>query len=206
MVMLAAAAAIIASQAMISGAFSLTMQAIQLGYIPRLRVNYTSERVIGQIYVPVVNWALMLSCNRSCARLRNVEQSRRGLRRGDHHHDADHDYSVLCRRSAALALAGSSLALPVAAFFISIDIAFFGANMLKIAQGGWFPLLFSASILFLMLTWRKGRRILRRHLGDICLPLDAFLPEHQGPEHPPGARHRRLHVRQSRRHAARVAA
>ena len=61
MVILAAAAAIIASQAIISGAFSLTMQAIQLGYMPRLRVNYTSERVIGQIYVPVVNWALMLS-------------------------------------------------------------------------------------------------------------------------------------------------
>src|SRR6267143_5257726 len=62
MVALATAAAIIASQAIISGAFSLTMQAIQLGYMPRLKVNYTSERVIGQIYVPVVNWGLMLSC------------------------------------------------------------------------------------------------------------------------------------------------
>jgi len=65
----------------------------------------------------------------------------------------------------------------VAAFFIIIDLAFFSANMLKIAHGGWFPLLVSGIILFLMLTWRKGRRILRDHLGDICIPLDLFLPD-----------------------------
>jgi len=68
-------------------------------------------------------------------------------------------------------------ALPVAAFFVFIDLSFFGANMLKIAHGGWFPLLISAAILFLMLTWRKGRRVLGRRLGDICVPLDSFIAD-----------------------------
>src|SRR3954447_20664775 len=66
-------------------------------------------------------------------------------------------------------------ALPVAVFFIVIDLAFFSANMLKVAHGGWFPLLVSAAILFLMLTWRKGRRVLRNCIGDVCLPLEDFL-------------------------------
>src|SRR3954451_12891396 len=68
-------------------------------------------------------------------------------------------------------------ALPVAAFFVVIDLAFFGANMLKLAHGGWFPLLVSAGILFLMLTWRKGRRVLRGRLGEMCLPLEDFLSD-----------------------------
>jgi KUP system potassium uptake protein len=67
--------------------------------------------------------------------------------------------------------------LPIAAFFITIDLAFFGANMLKIAHGGWFPLTVAAVILFLMLTWRKGRRVLRSRLGEICIPLDAFVSD-----------------------------
>jgi KUP system potassium uptake protein len=175
LVILATAAAVIASQAIISGAFSLTMQAIQLGYIPRLRVHYTSERVIGQIYVPIVNWALMLSSI--------------GLVIG---------FGTSSRLAAAYGVAitttmlittllfyvvarkrwhwPAAFALPVAAFFVSIDLAFFGANMLKVLHGGWFPILVSASILFLMLTWRKGRRVLRNHIGNVCLPLDDFLP------------------------------
>ena len=175
MVALATVAAIIASQAIISGAFSLTMQAIQLGYMPRLRVNYTSERVIGQIYVPVVNWALMLSSI--------------GLVLGfgtSSHLAAAYGvaitttmlittilFYVVARRRWHWPVAAAA---PVAAFFISVDLAFFGANMIKVAHGGWFPLLVSTSILFLMLTWRKGRRVLRQRLGDVCLPLDAFLP------------------------------
>jgi KUP system potassium uptake protein len=175
MVALATAAAIIASQAIISGAFSLTMQAIQLGYMPRLRVNYTSERVIGQIYVPVVNWALMLSSIGLVL----------GFRTSSHLAAA---YGVAITTTMLITTIlfyvvarrrwhwPAAAALPVAAFFISIDLAFFGANMIKVAHGGWFPLLVSALILFLMLTWRKGRRVLRQRLGDICLPLDAFLP------------------------------
>jgi len=71
----------------------------------------------------------------------------------------------------------AAVALPIAAFFITIDLAFFGANMLKVAHGGWFPLLVSTAILFLMLTWRKGRRVLRSRLSEICVPLDDFLPD-----------------------------
>ncbi|MBA3387213.1 MAG: potassium transporter Kup [Chthoniobacterales bacterium] len=176
MVLLATAAAVIASQAIISGAFSLTMQAIQLGYMPRLKVNYTSERVIGQVYVPVVNWALMLSSI--------------GLVLGfgtSSHLAAAYGVAITTTMLITTILFyvvarrrwrwPTVAALPVAAFFIAIDLAFFGANMLKVAHGGWFPLLVSASILFLMLTWRKGRRVLRTRLSDICLPLDAFLPD-----------------------------
>jgi KUP system potassium uptake protein len=176
MVVLATAAAVIASQAIISGAFSLTMQAIQLGYLPRLKVNYTSERIIGQIYVPVVNWGLMLSCIGLVL----------GFRTSSYLAAA---YGVAITTTMLITTIlfyvvarqrwhwPAAAALPIAAFFITIDLAFFGANMLKIAHGGWFPLLVSASILFLMLTWRKGRRVLRARLGDICVPLDAFLPD-----------------------------
>ena len=187
MVVLATAAAVIASQAIISGAFSLTMQAIQLGYMPRLRVNYTSERVIGQIYVPVVNWALMLSSIGLVL----------GFRTSSHLAAA---YGVAITTTMLITTIlfyvvarrrwhwPAVFALPAAAFFISIDLAFFGANMIKVAHGGWFPLLVSTSILFLMLTWRKGRRVLGERLGDICLPLDAFLPsvKDQGIRRVPG--------------------
>ena len=176
MVILATAAAVIASQAIISGAFSLTMQAIQLGYIPRLKVNYTSARIIGQIYVPVVNWALMLSCiglvlgfgsSSNLAAAYGVAITTTML-------ITTILFYVVARRHwhwPAFA------ALPVALFFIIIDLAFFSANMLKLAHGGWFPLLVSAFILFLMLTWRKGRRVLRGRLGEMCLPLDEFLSD-----------------------------
>jgi KUP system potassium uptake protein len=176
MVILATAAAVIASQAIISGAFSLTMQAIQLGYIPRLKVNYTSARIIGQIYVPMVNWALMLSCiglvlgfgsSSNLAAAYGVAITTTMLI------TTILFYVVARRRWHWPAVA----AMPVALFFILIDLAFFGANMLKLAHGGWFPLLVSALILFLMLTWRKGRRVLRGHLGEMCLPLDLFLSD-----------------------------
>jgi KUP system potassium uptake protein len=176
MVILATAAAVIASQAIISGAFSLTMQAIQLGYIPRLKVNYTSEKIIGQIYVPVVNWALMLSCiglvlgfgsSSNLAAAYGVAITTTMLI------TTILFYVVARRRWHWPAVA----AVPVAAFFIIIDIAFFSANMLKIVHGGWFPLLVSAGILFLMLTWRKGRRVLRGRLGEMGLPLDLFLSD-----------------------------
>ena len=174
LVALATAAAVIASQAIISGAFSLTMQAIQLGYMPRLRVNYTSERVIGQIYVPVVNWALMLAAIGLVL----------GFQTSTHLAAA---YGVAITTTMLITTIlfyvvaryrwrwPTAAALPVAAFFILIDLAFFSANMLKVAHGGWFPILASTAILFLMLTWRKGRKVLRSCLGDICLPLDDFL-------------------------------
>lgn len=176
MVILATAAAVIASQAIISGAFSLTLQAIQLGYIPRLKVNYTSARIIGQIYVPVVNWALMLSCIGLVLGFRSSS-------------DLAAAYGVAITTTMLITTIlfyvvarrrwhwPAFAALPVAAFFVVIDLAFFGANMLKVVHGGWFPLLVSAGILFLMLTWRKGRRVLRNRLGEMCLPLEDFLSD-----------------------------
>ena len=176
LVVLATAAAVIASQAIISGAFSLTMQAIQLGYSPRLRAIYTSERIIGQIYVPVVNWGLMIACVALVLGFRTSSNlaAAYGVAITTTMLITTILFYVVARRRWHWPAAA---ALPVAAFFIMIDLAFFGANMLKIAHGGWFPLLVSAAILFLMLTWRKGRRVLRSRLGEMCIPLDAFLSE-----------------------------
>ena len=176
LVVLATAAAVIASQAIISGAFSLTMQAIQLGYSPRLRAIYTSERVIGQIYVPVVNWGLMLACIALVLGFRTSSNlaAAYGVAITTTMLITTILFYVVARRRWNWPAAA---ALPIAVFFIVIDLAFFGANMLKITHGGWFPLLVSAAILFLMLTWRKGRRVLRSRLGEICIPLDAFLSE-----------------------------
>jgi KUP system potassium uptake protein len=176
MVILATAAAVIASQAIISGAFSLTMQAIQLGYMPRLKVNYTSERVIGQIYVPAVNWALMICCIGLVLGFRSSSNlaAAYGVAITTTMLITTILFYVVARRRWHWPRVA---ALPVAAFFIAIDLAFFSANMLKITHGGWFPLLTSAGILFLMLTWRKGRRVLRSCLGDMCLPMDVFLTD-----------------------------
>jgi KUP system potassium uptake protein len=176
LVVLATAAAVIASQAIISGAFSLTMQAIQLGYSPRLRAIYTSERIIGQIYVPVVNWGLMIACVALVLGFRTSSNlaAAYGVAITTTMLITTVLFYVVARRRWHWPAAA---ALPVAVFFIVIDLAFFGANMLKIAHGGWFPLLVSAAILFLMLTWRKGRRVLRSRLGEMCIPLDAFLSE-----------------------------
>ena len=176
LVVLATAAAVIASQAIISGAFSLTMQAIQLGYSPRLRAIYTSERVIGQIYVPVVNWGLMLACVALVLGFRTSSNlaAAYGVAITTTMLITTILFYIVARRRWHWPAAA---ALPIAAFFITIDLAFFGANMLKIAHGGWFPLLVSAAILFLMLTWRKGRRVLRSRLGEMCIPLNDFLSE-----------------------------
>jgi len=176
LVILATAAAVIASQAIISGAFSLTMQAIQLGYSPRLKVNYTSARIVGQIYVPVVNWLLLLSCIGLVLGFRTSSRlaAAYGVAITTTMLITTILFYVVARRRWHWPMA---LALPVAAFFITIDLAFFGANMLKVAHGGWFPLLVSTAILFFMLTWRKGRRVLGEHLNDICVPLDTLLPD-----------------------------
>ncbi len=176
MVVLATAAAVIASQAIISGAFSLTMQAIQLGYSPRLRVNYTSAHMMGQIYVPAVNWGLMVAClalvfgfgsSANLAAAYGVAITTTML-----------ITTILFYRVARRRWHWPvALALPIAVFFIAVDLAFFGANMLKIFHGGWFPLLVSAGILFLMLTWRKGRKVLGMRIREMTVPLTSFISD-----------------------------
>jgi len=176
LLVLSTAAAVIASQAIISGAFSLTMQAIQLGYSPRLRVNYTSAQVIGQVYVPAVNWGLMAACiglvvgfgsSANLAAAYGVAITTTML-------ITTILFYAVARHRWRWSVA---VALPLAAFFVAVDLAFFGANMVKIAHGGWFPLLVSALILFLMLTWRKGRKVLGARVKEMTLPLDLFLED-----------------------------
>lgn len=182
MVMIATCATIIASQAVITGAFSLTRQAIQLGYCPRLRIVHTSPEEIGQIYIPEVNWLLMAGTI--------------GLVLG---------FQVTSRLAAAYGVAvtttmiiatilfynvarerwgWSRLAAGVpTAVFLVIDLSFFGANITKIAHGAWFPLAIGVIAYTLMATWRKGRRILARQFASKVTHPREFIDEIE--ENPP---------------------
>jgi KUP system potassium uptake protein len=174
LVALATAAAIIASQALISGAFSLTRQAVQLGYCPRLAVDHTSAEAMGQVYVPQVNWALMVC---TIAIVVGFGSST-GLA-------AAYGIAVtLTMVITALLLHvvmterwgwPLPLALLVTGIFLSIDLAFFGANALKILHGGWLPLVIGVVLFTLMTTWKTGRRILGERLANRATPLDEFL-------------------------------
>jgi KUP system potassium uptake protein len=176
MVVLSTAATVIASQAVISGAFSLTRQAVLLGYSPRVRIDHTSEREIGQIYIPSVNWALMLA---TIALVLGFESSS----------NLAAAYGVAVTTTMAITtilmavVARENWKWPVggaaalAAVFLVPDLAFFGANIVKIPHGGWFPLVAAAGVFTLMTTWRKGREILDRRLRAEILPIDLFLKD-----------------------------
>jgi len=165
MVGLSTIATIIASQAVISGAFSLTRQAVQLGYLPRLVIRHTSAREIGQIYIPSVNWLLMI-----CAvGLVIAFQASTNLAAA---------YGVAV--TATMAITTSILAVVeherwrwstiaivcVTVPLLVVDLAFFGANIIKVEQGGWFPLLVGVLAFALMSTWRRGRQILNERLAE----------------------------------------
>jgi len=174
MVLLATTATVIAAQATLTGAFSLTRQAIQLGYLPRMQVVQTSSKAFGQIYIPVVNWLLFVLVVGVVA----------GFGGSD-------------RLAAAygLAVTGTMLVTTLLAFFIIhygwgyglfsslaatvvfllIDVAFFSSSLLKIREGGWFPLALGSLVLIVMLTWVRGRRSLLERLGVSDIPLTDFL-------------------------------
>ena len=175
MVGLATAATVIAAQATISGAYSLTKQAIQLGFLPRMNIVHTSAREIGQIYLPGVNWTLLagvltavIGFGSSTALASAYGLSVTG--------------TMLIETFLTFFVIrfvwGYNLVLCVLAtgFFILVDIAFFSASLLKLTEGGWFPLLLASLIFTVMLTWRRGRQILTRRLQSAAIPLDAFLP------------------------------
>ena len=175
MVALATAAAVIASQAMVSGAFSLTHQAIQLGYCPRLSVSHTSASESGQIYVGLVNWALMVA---ACALVLGFGSS------------ANMSAAYGMAVSATMLITTVLLcvvahrrwgwrwrALALAAVLVPVDLGFFGANLLKLLEGGWFTLLVAGVGFSLMSTWKRGRRVLRERLEETGLPLELFLPD-----------------------------
>lgn len=174
LLILATAATVIASQAIISGAFSLTRQAIQLGYLPRMRIDHTSAREIGQIYVPGVNWALMVCCialvigfgsSSSLASAYGVAVTTTMV-----------ITTVLAYFAARHVLGWNTApAVAVTAAFLFADLAFFGANMVKVVHGGWFPLAVAIGVFTLMTTWRRGRRILFDRINEVAMSDQDFL-------------------------------
>lgn len=176
MIVLATSAAIIASQAVISGAFSLTMQAVQLGFSPRLKINHTSTREFGQIYIPAVNWALMVGCIAIVVGFRSSSNlaAAYGVAVTSTMVITTILFYVVARRVWGWSFLPT---VALALFFIIIDLAFFGANIVKVAQGGWFPLLLAALVFIVMTTWKKGRRILNERIQTEAKPLEEFLQE-----------------------------
>jgi KUP system potassium uptake protein len=176
LVALATAAAVIASQAVITGAFSLTLQAVQLGYAPRMRIRHTSPQQIGQIYIPIVNWALMLACIALVLGFHSSSNlaAAYGVAITMTMVITTLLFYVLVRErwnwSLPVALAGCG-------FFLLIDLAFLGANLTKIGSGGWFPLAVGGTVFVLMSTWRRGRQILARRMRERLIPLELFLAE-----------------------------
>jgi KUP system potassium uptake protein len=174
MVALAAAATIIASQAVISGAFSLTRQATTLGYLPRIEVRHTSEEEIGQVYVPRVNLALLIAVVVLVLGFKTSENL--GAAYGiavTGTMTIDTVLAFIYMRSGlgwSLAKAGSIFGL-----FLIIDGAFFSANLLKIVEGGWFPLVIAAFMATLMATWWRGRQLLFAMRARDSLPLEVFI-------------------------------
>ncbi len=174
MVALATAATVIASQATISGAYSMTQQAIQLGYLPRMTIHHTSAQTIGQIYVPAVNWILLFAVAAAVIGFGS---------------------STKLASAYGVAVMGTMLVttfltffvirygwgfplwlcLLTTGFFTLIDATFFAAAMHKVLEGGWFPLLLGAGVFMIMTTWRRGREILFARLSAAAIPLHAFL-------------------------------
>jgi KUP system potassium uptake protein len=174
LVALATSAAIIASQALISGAYSLTRQAIQLGYSPRLNIEYTSERQQGQIYMPQINWILMLATIGLVIGFKTSSAlaAAYGMAVTSTMVITTLLTYLVARRSWGIS---RTIALTVAAFFLVLELAYFGANLIKIAHGGWFPLVIGALIYTLLSTWKAGRRLLAKRLQDKLYPFDRFL-------------------------------
>lgn len=174
LVALATVATIIASQAVISGAFSLTSQAIQLGYAPRIRILHTSAREKGQIYIPNINWLLLIAVLLLVLTFRSSSNlaSAYGIAV-----TLTMMIDTLLAFVVVRALWGWNwgLAILFLAFFVVVDFAFFSANVIKVLDGGWFPLVLGGAIFTLLATWRRGRALLYEKLEQDSMPLDAFL-------------------------------
>ncbi len=174
MVALATLAAVIASQAVITGAYSMTRQAIQLGFLPRLSVVQTSAREWGQIYVPAVNWVLLAS----------VLVAVIGFGSSSNLASA---YGIAVTATMLVDTLLTFFVIRFAwryplwlcifatGFFVLVDLAFFSSTLLKVADGGWFPLVIGGSVFMLMRTWRRGREIMFERLRSQSVPLQGFL-------------------------------
>jgi KUP system potassium uptake protein len=176
MIALATAAAVIASQALISGAFSITQQCIQLGYCPRLSIVHTSSTEHGQIYMPGINRALMVGCLLIVLGFRSTTALGAA-------------YGIAVTGSMAITtILFSTLArgrwgwswpsvLGLATIFLIVDLSFFGSNALKIKHGGWVPLVIALGVFTLMTTWNSGRKVVQKILARGSLPMDLFLAD-----------------------------
>jgi KUP system potassium uptake protein len=171
--LLATCATIIASQAVISGAFSLTRQAIMLGYWPRIQVSHTSDKTIGQIYVPTINWMLMLATIGLVLGFRSSSNlaAAYGIAVTTSMVIETLMAFVVARHLWKWPLPG---AIGLTALLVSIDLSFFGANVVKISHGGWFPLLIAAGMFTLMTTWKRGRELLGESVRRQIIPLIDF--------------------------------
>jgi KUP system potassium uptake protein len=165
MVVLATAATVIASQALISAVFSMTRQAMQLGLTPRLYVVHTSAREVGQVYLPSVNWALMLACLALVLAFRSSTKlaAAFGLAVSGTMLVTTILFGAVARERWKWSVTRTAL---VAGGFLLLDIAFLAANLLKLLDGGWIPLLIGAGVSVLLLTWQKGRRALAAAAGE----------------------------------------
>jgi KUP system potassium uptake protein len=174
LVVLSTIATVIASQATISGTFSMTKEAIALGFLPRMRTVHTSEREIGQVYLPVINWLQLIAVLLAVV----------GFGSSDALASA-YGIAVTATMLATTILTyfviryrwrmNLLLCLGATGFFFVIDAAFFSANVLKLLHGGWFPLTLGVLLFTLMLTWRRGRAQMFENLQKHAIPLDAFL-------------------------------
>ena len=171
---LATLATVIASQALITGAFSVTKQAIQMGYLPRLRIEHTSVRDTGQIYMPFVNWALFVTIVLAVVMFRSSSNLA-----------AAYGIAVCTDMLITTILTfyvirygwKYPLALCIAAtsVFFVVDFAFFASNLMKLFAGGWFPLVIGGGVFTLMITWKEGRRLLNEKLRTDAIDLPSFL-------------------------------
>jgi len=176
LVLLATCATVIASQAVISGAFSVTMQAVQFGFLPRLTISHTSSREFGQIYIPSINWALMVACILLVLGFKSSSNLA-----------AAYGVAVISTMTITsimffvvasqrwqwnLGIVGALVGA-----FLVVDLAFFGANIVKVPHGGWFPLVAAAVVFTIMTTWKRGRRTLTQLLLSTALPVERFLED-----------------------------
>jgi KUP system potassium uptake protein len=176
MVVVATAAAIVASQALISGAFSLTRQAVQLGYSPRVTIVHTSMTEMGQIYIPEVNQALWLGCIALVIGFRNSTNLAAAYGIAV---TGTMIITTLLFHTVARDRWGWSApkAWALTSLFLAVDLAFFSANLVKIREGGWFPLVVAVGIYTLMTTWNRGRARLAAIVRENTLPMDLFLAD-----------------------------
>ena len=184
LVVLATMATVIASQALISGVFSLTMQAVQMGYVPRVRIAHTSPTAFGQIYIPSVNWGLMISCialvvgfqtSTSLAAAYGVAVTATMVI------TTMLFYVVLRERFGWSTPAAAALI----AVFLPVEIGFLAANLFKIPAGGWFPLVVGAAVFTLLTTWATGRRIVGERIRQGELKLETYIESLMSGRRPP---------------------